>query len=70
MLYTASRVDKRSLALDRAREGESAGLMARKLDTQIFWTVCLAAVFWVGIWKHEVVEDWIHRASVALSRGR
>ncbi len=42
--------------------------MGRKIDTQLFWIVFLAAAFWIGIWKHDVLLDWIHRASVAWSR--
>jgi len=44
--------------------------MARKIDTQLFWIVIFAVVFWIGVWKHDVLLDWIHRASVALSTVR
>jgi hypothetical protein len=41
--------------------------MRRKFDTQILWIVVFALAFWSAVWKHDVVLDWIHRASVAWS---
>jgi hypothetical protein len=43
---------------------------SRRIDTQIVWVVVFSLTFWLGIWKHEVVSDWIHRASIALQRLR
>ncbi len=37
------------------------------MDTEIFWVVVLSLVFWIGIWKHELLMDWIRRASDAMS---
>jgi hypothetical protein len=45
--------------------------MARRLrDTQLFWVVVLAAVFWGAIWQHEKVAEWYHKASNSALVGR
>lgn len=35
-------------------------------DKQLFWIVFLAAVFWIGVWKHEAVGKFLHKASTDL----
>jgi hypothetical protein len=40
--------------------------MRRRMDTQIFWVVIFSLAFWAGVWNHDAVLDWIHRATVVL----
>jgi hypothetical protein len=35
--------------------------MAKAKDFGIFWVVLLAALFWVAVWKHEPILNWIHK---------
>ena len=36
--------------------------MAKGKDFGIFWVVLLASLFWVLIWKHEPILNWMHKA--------
>ena len=34
--------------------------MARTRDSQLFWILVFAAVFWVAIWQHDRVARYWH----------
>jgi hypothetical protein len=44
--------------------------MAKRADLQIFWVIVIAGVFWVSIWKHEIVVDTAHKVLVFLTTRR
>jgi len=38
--------------------------MAKEKDFGIFWVVLLAALFWVSVWKHEPILNWMRKVLI------